>query len=138
MSLHRDVKNYFAANWNIANTSNILPVFYYVEDLNQFTLDESRLIFYDRTGTPETPGGLGYNTVNIEDSFGIEIYTHTSQALADLFKIEALRLLRLLRKSSLSMDIIKVDNQGIPRSVPGFTIYGWVLECTGKKYGLAI
>ncbi len=138
MSLHKDVKDYFAVNWNSANTSDVLPVFYYVEDIKEFKHKESRLIFYDRSGEESTPGGLGYNTENIEDSFGIEIYTNVSQALADLFQTESLRLWVLIRKSSLSMDVIRITNKGIPRSVPGYSMYGYVQEFVGKKYGKAI
>ena len=138
MSLHEDVLDYFQSNWISANTGGVTPNFYYVRNFKEYKLDENRIIAYDRSGERERPSGLGYSTVNLENTFGLDIYTHTSQSLADLFHTETLRILRLIRKGSLNMDLIIVDNKGIPRSVPGYAVFGWVIECTGKKYGQAI
>lgn len=136
--LHESVKDFFFTNWNPVNTNGVTPSFYYARDFKQFHLAEDRLVFYDRSGEKETPSGLGYNCVNTEDSFGIDIYSHTSQTLVDSFRIEALRLLRTVKKSLLDMDYIIVDNNGIPASVPGYSIYRWVVEAYGKKYGKLI
>lgn len=136
--LHEQVLDSLQSNWTSANTDSVTPTFYYARDHKQFKLSEDRVVSYDRSGTREKPSGLGYAAVNLDDSFGLDIYSHTSQALVDLFQTEVLRIMRTIRKSSLSQDLIVVENRGIPASVPGFSIYRWVLECYGKKFGQSL